>query len=867
MNRWSGKVGAIAGSLSALLAAGCGGKTGVSGNSGTPPPTAYVLTVNSADPASGVAIGVAPADASGSSAGTTSFTRTYDAGASVTLTAPTSAGTDAGATAFTGWSGCTSSTGPVCNVTLGANANVTANYAPATYKLTVASTGAPGAVPVTASPADANGTGSGDTGITLTYAAGTAVTVTAPLVAVSGNSSASFDRWTGCATVAAESCNVTMNANTTVTVGYTANRVTIFPYPATATVGSTLQFSAVVKDPATASQAVTWSVSGPAGWNSSAGSFTPAGVYTTPYPAPATVMVTATSIADASASMTIPVTLASVASSAGPALSVDAGAATHPISPLIYGMNNYQLTPATTKDSGMTLDRFGGDGSQRYNYLIDADSGASDYFFLNRAGNTGLQATGQVNTQIASDKAAGVKTLATVDVLGWVAKDTTSCSFPLASNPPQYQYDYNGQCGDGELPDQADITGNDPNATSLPVTPAFTKGWLQYLTGKFGNAASGGVSIFELDNEPAWWDAVHRDVHPVASTYDEVTNNGIAVAQVVKTVDPTAAVSGPVIDWWWNYFYSKEDAESGWRSGPCYSPWSNPIDRNAHGGVPMIEYYLQQMQSASNTFGARLLDYLDLHAYYAAIYQGNSVAFTTAGDTGAQQARLDSTRAFWDPTYTDPTLPQPNYTSDANYSSNCKTPLQSPQVLPMMKQWIAKNYPGTKTAITEYNWGGQESINGAIAQADILGIFGREGLDLATLWGPPDPTKQIPGLVAFEVYGNYDGAGSKFGDMALTSSSGNQGQLSVYGAQRTADGAVTIVVLNKTYGGLTSTLSLPNLTATGSAKVYVYSAAYLAGLVAQSPVPITAPGAGSTTGSLSMNFPAQSITLLVIPTE
>ena len=44
----------------------------------------------------------------------------------------------------------------------------------------------------------------------------------------------------------------------------------------------------------------------------------------------------------------------------------------------------------------------------------------------------------------------------------------------------------------------------------------------------------------------------------------------------------------------------------------------------------------------------------------------------------------------------------------------------------MMKKWVANDYPGTKTAITEYNWGGQEHINGALAQADILGIFGRE---------------------------------------------------------------------------------------------------------------------------------------------
>ena len=293
--------------------------------------------------------------------------------------------------------------------------------------------------------------------------------------------------------------------------------------------------------------------------------------------------------------------------------------------------------------------------------------------------------------------------------------------------------DASRDCGDGELPNPSDpsnptnITGNDPTITSTPVGPVWAGNWAAYLVGKFGNAANGGVSIYDLDNEPAWWDAVHRDVHPAPSTYDEVTNNGIATAEAIKTADATAEVSGPVVDYWWNYFYSKKDIESGWSSGPCYSPWSNPVDRKAHNGAPFIEYYLQQFKAAETTYGSRLLDYVDLHTYMAATYLGNSVAFSAAGDTGVQQARLNSTRVFWDPTYTDPSEVQPNYSTDANYTASCTPPAQAPQLIPMMQQWVANNYPGTKLAITEYNWGGLESVNGALAQADILGIFGSYG--------------------------------------------------------------------------------------------------------------------------------------------
>jgi len=289
------------------------------------------------------------------------------------------------------------------------------------------------------------------------------------------------------------------------------------------------------------------------------------------------------------------------------------------------------------------------------------------------------------------------------------------------------------------------------------------------------------------------------------------------------------------------------------------------MDREAHGGTPLIEYYLQQFSAYQAVNNVRLLDYLDLHSYLAGTYNGNTVALTTAGDTAEQEVRLDSTRALWDPTYTDPNYPQPNYITDANYTSNCTLPLMAPQFIPMAQSWIARDYPGTRLAFTEYNWGGQEHINGALAQADILGIFGAYGVDLATLWGPPDPGTQAPGLMAFEMFRNYDRAGSQFGDVSLESSSGNQGKLSIYAALRSSDNAVTVMVINKTYGDLTDTISLVNVNATGTAKAYLYSNANLASIVAQPAIAVTPPAESGIASSLSATFPAQSIMLLVVP--
>ena len=148
---------------------GCGGN----GSSGTPPPATYVLTVNSTNPATGVAITVSPADNSGAASGTTSFTRTYNSGASVTLTAPATSGGNT----FSSWTGCTSVSAAVCTVSLTANTAVTANYttpAPTAYTLNVASNPSSG-VAISASPADNNSKSSGTTDFSLTYNSGTAI--------------------------------------------------------------------------------------------------------------------------------------------------------------------------------------------------------------------------------------------------------------------------------------------------------------------------------------------------------------------------------------------------------------------------------------------------------------------------------------------------------------------------------------------------------------------------------------------------------------------------------------------------------------------------------------------------------------------
>jgi hypothetical protein len=85
-------------------------------------------------------------------------------------------------------------------------------------------------------------------------------------------------------------------------------------------------------------------------------------------------------------------------------------------------------------------------------------------------------------------------------------------------------------------------------------------------------------------------------------------------------------------------------------------------------------------------------------------------------------------------------------------------------------------------------------------------------------------------------------------------------------ALRTKDNTVTIMVINKTYGPLNAMLTVNNLTATTtSAQAYLHSNANVAATVSQRTATVTPPAQGSAASAITTSFPAQSITLLVMP--
>lgn len=555
------------------------------------------------------------------------------------------------------------------------------------------------------------------------------------------------------------------------------------------------------------------------------------------------------------------------AQTAGPALTVDAASAHHAINPNIYGVNEYNDTSNAdgTVNSNLghypiPVRRWGGDNSATYNWKLDANNLASNYFFedfpLESTKNdpvipAQLPNGSTFDKWVARNRRYGAASIATVPITGWVAGTRTPkvCSFDLTRYPGQATV-INGvsqvdpwatNCATGLYPNGTAVK-NDPHDAYTAVGSDFATNWVKHVVEQYGTAAQGGVWLWELDNEPVYWNTVHKDIHPTAAGFDEVLSKGMEWAAAIKAADPTAKVGGPSTANWGSLFYSAVDNASGYATAPDYKFWNNPTDRNSH-QLDFVPWYLQQMKIYESQKKVRLLDYLDVHAYLA---PDGMPSTRNPSRPDLDTLRLTSTRVFWDATYLIP--------REDVIGMNTKYSTGAPQLIPRLKKWIADEYPGTMIAITEYNWGAMDDITGFLAQVDLFGIFGREGVDLATVWDPPGPTQ--PGSFAWRMYLDYDGSGRAFGETSVACTTANPDQLSAFASLR-KDGALTVMVLNKTTSSLKSSLKIANFADRGTAQVWTYGQQNLTSIQRGADIAVK-------DKTMSMVFPAYTATLLVL---
>ena len=532
--------------------------------------------------------------------------------------------------------------------------------------------------------------------------------------------------------------------------------------------------------------------------------------------------------------------------------SVQLGSVLGEVKAEIYGVNFGD--DAQHADLRYPLRRWGGNSTTRYNWQSDSHNTAFDYFYQNIADGNGqnLPNDSGANRFISTTRLNGGEALITVPTIGWMPRgdrvkrwgysvaayglqDSNECAI---YNPPPFWC--SADAGNGACANVVNntgfcvngrIVGNNPLDTSVAIAPASAQAWVAHLVTRHGAANAGGVRYYALDNEAMLWNSTHRDVHPAAPTYDEIWTRGRDYAAAIKAADPQAQVMGPVTWGWCDLFTSASDAAIGPSciDGP---------DRQAHGGMPFVEWYLQQACANPMPGGGRRVDMLDVH-YYP---QGNVAGLGGASDSESatdSARRLRSLRELYDP----------GYVSESWVGADGSRP----QLIPRLRAWIDARCPGTKLALTEYKWGPDNGASGALAQAEALAIFGREGVDLAARWVAPE----VGSLAerAFRLFLDYDGTHTRVVGRALAASSSIAGDVGAY-AVETVGQRLYVLLFNRATASREIVLNL-SVALQGNYRVFRFDAA--------TPVSQVASGALSGSSLTLDNVPARSATLLVLP--
>ncbi len=453
-----------------------------------------------------------------------------------------------------------------------------------------------------------------------------------------------------------------------------------------------------------------------------------------------------------------------------------------PISPFIYGVNQ-GLSGAYSNN---TLERLGGNRWTAYNWENNASNAGSDWNYQNDDYLGGGTTPGGAVMPALQDAAAhNAGAIVTVPINGYVAADKNGGGDVRNSGSNYLQTRFKQ-----ELPQKGSAFTLNPDPNDPYVYQDEFVNWVN-TNYPYGQTDPNRPIIYELDNEPDLWSSTHAEIHPNPTTYAELVQDTIAYASAIKAVAPNSLVFGPV-----NY---------GWEG---YVDLQGAPDAN---GRDFQDYYLQQMQTYQSANGQRLIDALDVHWYPEAT--GGGVRITGQDTTPAVvAARLQAPRSLWDPNYTETSW-------ITQWSTNGPIDL-----IPRLDAKINANYPGTKLAFTEYNYGAGDDISGGIAEADVLGIFGRYGVYAANEWALASNEAFIGG--AFEMYRNFDGHNGTFGNTSVHAATNDVADSSVYASIDSANPHVmTLVVLNKTNAPLTAHINLNNVAANSTAAVYQLTSA------------------------------------------
>ncbi|HAZ13413.1 MAG: hypothetical protein A2X86_14685 [Bdellovibrionales bacterium GWA2_49_15] len=482
-------------------------------------------------------------------------------------------------------------------------------------------------------------------------------------------------------------------------------------------------------------------------------------------------------------------TLPVLAPTGGVAFNIDTKKNRKIVSPYIYGVNEtvaFRLR-GTPLYPHASFYRLGGNRTTTYNWENNASNAGMDWgpnisdSYLGSSTTSGLAAANFISSAMGKNTASMV----TVPMVPFVAanKNNVPLTKPAATDSANWKINMAFK-----------PAGASPSFADKNDGYVYQQEFINYLEGLYSQKRTESKALFySLDNEPGIWSETHPLVVPQKISYTDLLARSIEFSRMIKgNAAATALVFGAVA-YGYNEYVTLQDAPD----AHYYGDWLN--------------YFLTQMKNAEVKYGKRLLDVLDVHFYTEnRTSDGTAVAINGASDAypveSVISARVQAPRSLWDASFVENSWISRDY-------------LNGPvNLLPSLKKKISQSYPGTKLSISEYSYGGENHISGAIAQADALGIFAREELFAANYY---ELREGAYPYAAFDMFRNYDGMGSKVGDLMVEGITTDHTKSSIYAYLKKGDETVMyLVAINKTSAKLPVNIGINHSVKFSSASVY-----------------------------------------------
>lgn len=378
-------------------------------------------------------------------------------------------------------------------------------------------------------------------------------------------------------------------------------------------------------------------------------------------------------------------------------VTIDVSKKENSISPYIYGINSID---ASLKNVKVNAIRQGGNRLSTYNWENNCSNAGNDASNTSDSYLSNSKIPGQIVLDLSQKSIENnIKyKFTTLQMMGYVAADKNG-EVSEKQKAPSSRWKKVEIRKNGEL-----LLNPDTNDDVV-----YMDEYVNYIISKLGDSTTAtGIQGYSLDNEPALWNNTHSLAHSSSVKMNELISKSIELAKVVKDADANADVLGPAL--YGIPAYASLDNEENKNEGDDEN-WSRIKSDNGYDWF--IDYYLDEMKKASDEYGSRLLDYMDIHYY------------SEACDVPSKL--LQASRTLYDSSFKE------NSWINSKYQNILP-------ILPKLQESIDKYFPGTKIAISEYNFRKSgNTIYEGIAEVQYLIAFAKNNVGLATYWGSYSP--------------------------------------------------------------------------------------------------------------------------------